>query len=233
MTQDQLESSRNFFSHIGLTEVPRGVQKFYYEWNKAANESPTFSVNPENIVYKTNFWNEKISWHMGRGPANLVSIKEAKYSEMNDIMIKAGLGLPLPKNKFSGVKLSREQYQKYKKLYNNNNNEIGLQYSLKDKIYNLVTGKPKSGLGKNPTFKALDKLFKEGIIDKKTLQEKKQNEINKIFYEHSSKAKEIMIGVINPITKKPIKKGTEPELHKLMQEIRDKQEKTAPPVGLL
>ena len=233
MTQDQLESSRNFFSHIGLTEVPRGVQRFFYEWNKAANESPTFSVNPENIVYKTNFWNEKISWSIGRGPGNLVSIKEAKYSEMNDIMIKAGLGLPLPKNKFSGVKLSREQYQKYKKLYNNNNKELGFKYSFKDRIYNLVTGKPKSGLGKNPTFKMIDKLYKSGIIDNKTRQEKKQKEINKIFYEYSSKAKEMMIGIIHPITNKPIKEGTEPDLHKLMKEIRDKKEKTAPPIGLL
>ena len=67
----------------------------------------------------------------------------------------------------------------------------------------------------------------------KIVHEEVQKEINKIFYEYSSKAKEMMIGIIHPITNKPIKEGTEPDLHKLMKEIRDKKEKTAPPVGLL
>ena len=215
INQEQLKKAQNIFGG----NVPLYVQKFYYELNKAMQSSVYYSVNPENVVHKTNYFNEKIPHPHNAFYVSPVAIQHVGYDELNIKVIHAGLSYPDPRANFNGVDLSTQQFRKYKQYYNNNNGELDDDMPpLKDELLEFVN---------SSEWDAIHKDFENGIIgDEEELQKILQNAINNICNGYQQGAKNKLLGKDDNNYEDSEFSG----LNDMIDKIRIKRAKKPPPI---
>ena len=120
ITESQDAWFKEFFDIEG--DVPLAVRGFYKAYNKAMYTSPFFNTDLEK---KLNFWGEPIE-----GPEfNMFSpirVKNTKYKKVDEMLVKLGFGISMPRAYIDGVPMNQNEYNQYIRLINmdaNNNGE--------------------------------------------------------------------------------------------------------------
>lgn len=164
-------------------DVPTWLRAFYKEYNRAAKASPYY--NP-NLKPRLNLFGEPMEGPE-MGVFSPIKIKNAKFSRLDDFLLKVGLGISMPKYYIDGIKLTSDEYHDYIKLINTDYDGDGISdmlYALDQQVQDpvflemlpgdqfnmlndIVSEYKMSGkeefLSTNPDFRAKTEALKEKI----------------------------------------------------------------------
>lgn len=125
ITSDQADWFRKNFDG----DIPAPIRAFYKAYNKAMKDSPFF--NPE-LKPRLNLWGETMVGPE-QGMFSPVRVMNEKFNDVDEFLVKAGLGIPMPKNNIGGIPMTQDEYHDYIKYINmdeNNNGESDLLEEL-------------------------------------------------------------------------------------------------------
>jgi hypothetical protein len=112
ITGSQDKWYREFFDIEG--DIPLAIRGFYKAYNKAMFKSPFFNTDLER---KLNFWGEPVE-----GPEfNMFSpirVKNTKYKKVDEMLVKLGFGIAMPRAYLDGVPMNQTEYNQYIKFIN-------------------------------------------------------------------------------------------------------------------
>tara|TARA_R100001530_G_scaffold120212_1_gene87442 strand:- start:198 stop:956 length:759 start_codon:yes stop_codon:yes gene_type:complete len=92
-------------------DLPLGVRGFYEGLQKALSRNPFFSKDVPN---KLNLWAQEMKscenglWCF----ISPIRVIDSKYNEVDEEMVRLGLGVPMPKKTQRGIMLNAEQYNR-------------------------------------------------------------------------------------------------------------------------
>lgn len=179
ITSDQAEWFRNNFDG----DIPAPIRAFYKAYNKAMKDSPFFNTD---LKPRINLWGEDMVGPE-QGMFSPVRVVNEKYNDVDEFLVKAGLGIPMPKNNIGGIPMTQDEYYDYIKFINNDDDGDGESDMLQelqslvndpdflsllpgeqlDEINSVVTQYKQTGkdlfLLNNPSFNAKVEALKEKI----------------------------------------------------------------------
>jgi len=179
ITSDQAEWFRNNFDG----DIPAPIRAFYKAYNKAMKDSPFFNTD---LKPRINLWGEDMVGPE-QGMFSPVRVVNEKYNDVDEFLVKAGLGIPMPKNNIGGIPMTQDEYYDYIKFINNDDDGDGEGDMLQelqslvndpdflsllpgdqlDEINSVVTQYKQTGkdlfLLNNPSFNAKVEALKEKI----------------------------------------------------------------------
>ena len=97
--------------------IPLPIRKFYKSYNGMMLQSPFFN---EKLRPKLNFWGEPIKGPE-QGYLSPIRVKNSKYKKVDEMLVKLGFGIAMPRAYISGIPLNQDEYYQYIKLMNKNN----------------------------------------------------------------------------------------------------------------
>ena len=80
-------------------------------------QSPFFN---EKLRPKLNFWGEPIKGPE-QGYLSPIRVKNSKYKKVDEMLVKLGFGIAMPRAYIAGIPLNQDEYYQYIKLMNKNN----------------------------------------------------------------------------------------------------------------
>jgi len=102
-------------------DIPLAIRGFYKAYNKAMFKSPFFNTDLER---KLNLWAEPIE-----GPEfNMFSpirVKNTKYKKVDEMLVKLGFGIAMPRAYMDGVPMNQTEYNQYIRFINVDNDGNG------------------------------------------------------------------------------------------------------------
>ena len=102
-------------------DIPLAIRGFYKAYNKAMFKSPFFNTDLEK---KLNLWGEPIE-----GPEfNILSpirVKNTKYKKVDEMLVKLGFGIAMPRAYMDGVPMNQTEYNQYIRFINVDNDGNG------------------------------------------------------------------------------------------------------------
>ena len=102
-------------------DIPLAIRGFYKAYNKAMFKSPFFNSDLER---KLNLWGEPVE-----GPEfNIFSpirVKNSKYKKVDEMLVKLGFGLAMPRAFMDGVPMNQTEYNQYIRFINVDNDGNG------------------------------------------------------------------------------------------------------------
>jgi len=110
ITSDQAEWFRNNFDG----DIPAPIRAFYKAYNKAMKDSPFFNTD---LKPRINLWGENMVGPE-QGMFSPVRVVNEKYNDVDEFLVKAGLGIPMPKNNIEGIPMTQDEYYDYIKFIN-------------------------------------------------------------------------------------------------------------------
>jgi hypothetical protein len=110
ITSDQAEWFRNNFDG----DIPAPIRAFYKAYNKAMKDSPFFNTD---LKPRINLWGEDMVGPE-QGMFSPVRVVNEKYNDVDEFLVKAGLGIPMPKNNIGGIPMAQDEYYDYIKFIN-------------------------------------------------------------------------------------------------------------------
>lgn len=129
ITSEQSEWVREQFDG----DIPAPIRAFYKAYNTAMKNSPFF--NP-NLKPRVNLWNE-VMVGPEQGMFSPIRVMNEKYNDVDEFLVKAGLGIPMPKNKIGGIPMTQDEYSDYIAFINideDGNGESDMLEALQDLV---------------------------------------------------------------------------------------------------
>ena len=108
------------FFGTGNETIPLPIRKFYKSYNKMMLQSPFFN---EELRPRLNFWGETMQGPE-QGVFSPIRVKNTKFKKVDEMLVKLGFGISMPKAYISGIPMNQDEYFQYIKLMNKDDNML-------------------------------------------------------------------------------------------------------------
>ena len=117
-------------------DIPAPIRAFYKAYNKAMKDSPFFNTD---LKPRVTLWNEPMVGPE-QGMFSPIRIMNEKYNDVDEFLVKAGLGISMPKNTIGGIPMTQDEYSEYIAYINTDEDgdgESDLLQELSDLVNNV------------------------------------------------------------------------------------------------